>query len=472
MPKTTPQLAQQHPVPQHIAAFEFKLIGDLTLKQFLFAGVGVAIAYAAWISHLNFLTKWLTIILAGGIGLGVAFFPIQDRTLDQWLLNLVGAILSPTQRIWRKEPLPPEFLREDYSQFLTSQVLSMTPLQSRHKLQQYLRGLEEGEKSQSEIAEQEFIGKLNFDIPIRTELPKADERERKIEDRTTEDRKWKMEDGTGEERIVEKEKPLEKMEIIPGPGYQIPLRRNITPGRKVRLPVIEGTIQLKPLSYVQVRRDLRPLPERKILPPKSKEPIKQLISETKKTPPFPSSPPTPPAPPTLALKDGRVEQLQKQNLELQTRLGEAEQQLKGLLELKQELSAQEAYHQRLLEQERLVQKLTARQKTAQKEISEIKGVPTEEPTPSEEVGPNTITGVVRDREGKLLENMVVIIKDQDGDPVRALKTNRLGRFAITTPLENGDYTAEVSSQTQKFAIIKIKADGSVLPTLTFDEKND
>jgi hypothetical protein len=72
----------------------------------------------------------------------------------------------------------------------------------------------------------------------------------------------------------------------------------------------------------------------------------------------------------------------------------------------------------------------------------------------------------------LLENMVVIIKDQDGDPVRALKTNRLGQFAITTPLESGDYTAEVSSQTKNFAIMKIKATGSALPVIDFHEKND
>jgi len=440
MPKTVPKLSEQHPVPQHIAAFEFKLIGDLTIKQFLFAGVGVAVAYAAWISDLNFFSKWLIIIAAGGIGLGTAFFPIQDRTFDQWLLNFLAAILSPTQRVWHKEPLPPEFLREDYSQFLTSQVLSMTPLQSRRKLQQYLHGLEE-KRAQSEIAEEEFIKKLNFDLPLKTEpLPTKEAAPR-------------------EPQVIEK-KPTATPEVRIAfePHYQIPLRTNITPGRKIRLPVIEGIVQLPPSPVARTSAEPRPLPERKILPPLPRKPLQELI---KARPSLPTPPP-----------DEKFEQMQRQNRELQTRLAEAERQLQGLMELKQELSAKEDYRQRLLEQERLVQKLTARQKSAQKEISEIKGVSEEEPvSPAEPGGPNIVTGAVRDREGKLLENMVVIIKDQDGDPVRALKTNRLGQFAITTPLEIGDYAAEVSSPTKSFAIIKISADGSVLPAVDFREKN-
>lgn len=434
MPELTPKLSKTHPVPQHIAAFEFKLIGDLTIKQFLFAGVGIAVAYAAWISDLNFLLKWGIIIVSAGLGLGTAFFPIQDRTLDQWILNFILAIFSPTQRIWRKEPLPPEYLREDYSQFLTSQVLSMTPLQSRRKLQQYLKGFEE-ERPKSEIAEQEFIERLNFDLPLPTVIgvepvpeagPVLEPKKEELPERR---------------EVPVRPKLASEVNIALEPTYKVPtetetkyitVRRNITPGRKVRLPTIEGTIRLK-----------------KISPPKPKEPIRELIEETKKE--------------VIAPK---IELLQKQNLELQARLEQAERQLKSLAELKKELASKEAYHQRVLEQEKLVQKLSQRQKEAQKEISKIKPAPV-----VERKIPNLISGVVRDKEGKLLENIVVIIKDQDGDPVRALKTNRLGQFAISTPLENGDYTIEVSSREKYFDIIKITADGSVLSPLEFKERH-
>lgn len=412
MPEITPKLSKTHPVPQHIAAFEFKLIGDLTIKQFLFAGVGIAVCYAAWISDLNFFLKWGIIIISAGLGLGTAFFPIQDRTLDQWILNFVLAIFSPTQRIWRKEPLPPEYLREDYSQFLTSQVLSMTPLQSRRKLRQYLKSFEE-ERPKSEIAEQEFIERLNFDVPLPTTV-----------EAVTESRKEQVE--RGKERLPErKELPLEpklvsEVNIALEPTYKIPLRRNVTPGRKVRLPAIEGTIRLRPEP-----EKTKPLPERQISPPKPREPIRELIKGIKTE--------TPQRP--------QISELQKQNLELQARLEQAETQLKSLAELKKEPASKEPYRERL-------------------------------PTPViDKKIPNLISGVIKDKEGKLLENIVVIIKDQDGDPVRALKTNRLGQFSISTPLENGDYTVEVSSKERYFDIMKVTADGSVLSPLEFRERH-
>lgn len=404
MPELTPKLGKQHPVPQHIAAFEFKLIGDLTIKQFLFAGVGIAVCYAAWVSALNFLVKWGIILTSAGLGLGTAFFPIQDRTLDQWLLNFVLAIFSPTQRLWRKEPLPPEYLREDYSRFLTSQVLSMTPIQSRRRLQQYLGELEE--KETATAAEEEFIEKLNFDLPLPSML----------ETPTKEVLKGPPA-SEGEKELVN---------IALGPTYKIPLRRNITPGRKIRLPTIEGTIRLKP------RKEPQPLIERKIPAPKPKEPIKELIKE-----------------------NGRLERMQKQNIELQTRLEEAEKQLKSLTELKKERPKDETYSARLLEQEREVQKLT-----------KAVGIP---PVVEKRI-PNIISGIVKDREGKLLENAVVIIKDQDGDPVRALKTNGLGQFAISTPLENGKYTVEISGKERNFDIMEITTDGSILSPIEFRER--
>ena len=35
---------QQHPVPQHISNYEFKLVGDMTLKQFFQLAGGILVA--------------------------------------------------------------------------------------------------------------------------------------------------------------------------------------------------------------------------------------------------------------------------------------------------------------------------------------------------------------------------------------------------------------------------------------------
>jgi hypothetical protein len=84
--------------------------------------------------------------------------------------------------------------------------------------------------------------------------------------------------------------------------------------------------------------------------------------------------------------------------------------------------------------------------------------------------PNAVSGVVKNKDGKTLEGILVIIKRENGEPVRALKTNILGQFAITTPLSNGTYILEIDktgATKQKFDIIKITAEGKVIPPLDF-----
>lgn len=78
---------------------------------------------------------------------------------------------------------------------------------------------------------------------------------------------------------------------------------------------------------------------------------------------------------------------------------------------------------------------------------------------------NIISGSVKAKDGKLLLNAVVIIKDTQGEPVRALKTNELGQFTITTPVVNGQYTLEVSSPGQSFDIMTLEAFGEALDPL-------
>ena len=56
--------------------------------------------------------------------------------------------------------------------------------------------------------------------------------------------------------------------------------------------------------------------------------------------------------------------------------------------------------------------------------------------------PNVITGIVKDPRGNPLANILVEVKDEQGNAVRAFKTNALGQFASATPLSNGSFTIE------------------------------
>jgi hypothetical protein len=79
--------------------------------------------------------------------------------------------------------------------------------------------------------------------------------------------------------------------------------------------------------------------------------------------------------------------------------------------------------------------------------------------------PNVINGIVKDQEGLLLSNVIIVVKDASGQPARALKTNKIGQFAISTPLPNGTYTMELESEGHSFDVVEVAVEGKVMPPI-------
>lgn len=92
----------QHPVPQQISSYEFKLVGDMTLKQFVQLAVGIAIAFLFYVLPIPGLLKWPLVTISALSGVGFAFLPVQDRSLSSWLLLFFKACYSPTYYSWKK----------------------------------------------------------------------------------------------------------------------------------------------------------------------------------------------------------------------------------------------------------------------------------------------------------------------------------------------------------------------------------
>ena len=101
---------QQHPVPQNITSYEFHLIGNMTVKQFIELGGGIGVGVFFYASNLPFVIKWPLIIFCVCFGAALAFVPFEGRPLDKMILAFIRAVYSPTQFIWRKTPTPPSFL--------------------------------------------------------------------------------------------------------------------------------------------------------------------------------------------------------------------------------------------------------------------------------------------------------------------------------------------------------------------------
>jgi hypothetical protein len=78
--------------------------------------------------------------------------------------------------------------------------------------------------------------------------------------------------------------------------------------------------------------------------------------------------------------------------------------------------------------------------------------------------PNVITGIIKDPRGNPLSNILVEVKDAQGNAVRAFKTNALGQFASATPLANGDYSIgfEDPREQNKFDTVAFKAIGEII----------
>ena len=89
------------------------------------------------------------------------------------------------------------------------------------------------------------------------------------------------------------------------------------------------------------------------------------------------------------------------------------------------------------------------------------------PAPTLEEEPNLIKGVVKDPRGNPIQNILVEVKDDEDNPVRAFKTNNLGVFASATSLANGHYTIvlEDPKLVHKFDTLSINATGAPITTL-------
>lgn len=93
---------EQHAIPQQISSYEFRLVGDMTLKQFLKAAAGIVIAVLINSTKMFVLVKWPLMLLFAGGGLALAFVPYQDRPLETWIISFIKSIYSPTIYTYRK----------------------------------------------------------------------------------------------------------------------------------------------------------------------------------------------------------------------------------------------------------------------------------------------------------------------------------------------------------------------------------
>lgn len=156
---------QQHPVPQNITGFEFKLIGFLTLRQFGYiaaAGIWTFILYSAKVPF------FVLLVLCGPLdvfALALAFLPINGQPFEHAFVAFLKTIYSPNVRVWHREAKILGFLEPQFSIYLQHQNQNEVPkvYSDRSKLNRYLNSHKKVvKKNLVDINEERRLSQLAF----------------------------------------------------------------------------------------------------------------------------------------------------------------------------------------------------------------------------------------------------------------------------------------------------------------------
>ncbi len=314
---------EMHPIPQQISAYQFRLVGDMTLKQFFQVAGGALVALLVYSSSLPSFIKWPLVIFFFLFGIALAFFPLEDRPLSKWIFLFFKAIYSPTIYYWqRSEGKLNVFQPEAHEVQLPTLLSTPTPVQKIPEIERL------------EKKENEFLSKISSLFKQITKI-----RSRPI--------------------LSEKEESS--------------LQENLL--RKGTTPVI---------------------PEQKFIRVEKKgEEEKETFRET-------------PSVPSIDLKP-------------------------------------------------MIGKKPSLESTAKFSL--------EASPPTPPTKPNVVVGQVIDTDGKIVEGAIIEIRDSEGRPVRALKSNKLGHFMIVTPLINGRYEIITEKEGLTFEPLVFEAKGQIIPPI-------
>lgn len=167
---------------------------------------------------------------------------------------------------------------------------------------------------------------------------------------------------------------------------------------------------------------------------------------------------------TAAQFDDKIRELVNKMTETEKERHKSE---KELVNLRRQLSEKQQIEQPVIKPELEIYKETRKQPTAKYiagKLAQQKGIPNLPTTP------NIVNGIVTALTGEILSGVIVIVKDKNDTPVRALKTNKLGQFMISTPLENGIYRLELEKVGFQFDIIEVELNGGILPPIEIKAK--
>ena len=134
----------QFKVPQKID-MEDKIIGPLTMKQFVYLMVGGMILYATIKSYNVMLIAFLG-VPAGLLALCLTFIKVQDQPFSKFMLSFISYSYKPKKRLWQKD-----WQKEGEASIIKKDVVKAPPVDLHKNIQkeelQRLSGVLDTKKS-------------------------------------------------------------------------------------------------------------------------------------------------------------------------------------------------------------------------------------------------------------------------------------------------------------------------------------
>lgn len=315
---------ENHPIPQDVTGFQFKLIGNMTVKQFAYLAIGVVLGWVLLQLPVSILIKFPFSAFSAIFGIGLAYFPISGRPMDVMIGNYIKALLRPTQFVYEKTG------GQIYFPNKTPMAIMETAIQHKNdfnpfpkdQLKAYLESANIQPKNKVDEKENNFLmsvsGLATTNTPYQPDISPN----------------------------------LNIQQVNPQPPISPDVQGTTIPKQNVESPLSIPNIPKSPNPEEQAK------------------PFKPVLSGFNKTAG------------TLSAPDS----------------------------------------------------------------------------------PNLIIGITKDSRGNALPNILVEVKDKDGNPVRAFKTNEVGRFASATPLIGGTYTItfEDPKGQNRFEKVAINATGQII----------
>lgn len=381
---------ENHPIPQDVTGFQFKLIGDMTIKQFAYLATGVVLGWAIFSLPVTSLIKIPFASFFILLGISFAFFSVGGRPMDVMIINFVKTLFRPTQFVYQAGGVnftPPINFPKQTPAVQNPVITSQSPTPAE------IKKLDEKEAGFFETLANMFHSQNfsntppnNQSINIKPRIVSADN----------------MPEAPKKKSFVR----------APDDGSDNQEEHEVMELNQKQAQLAQALEQAKIEEKKDEGSNLYEDAHKKVLE------IENLLNDTV---------------------------LQKQQLEAE------------LINLKKQL--EESRKQVFTPSVAMPEK---------KETQNVRVIPQNQSksagTPFTSEYPNIISGVVKDPRGNPLANILVEVKDKEGNPVRAFKTNPVGQFAASTPLTNGVYRVEFEDpeKKNKFEIIEFEAAGAII----------